>query len=103
MNCDVFSVGVIFHVLLFGEGVFPGKGHHDILRLNKKCEINYLHKRYDQIDIDAKDLLMKMIDKDPTSRWNINKILAHDFFCIDYELPYPKLFKDSSTETGEIK
>jgi calcium-dependent protein kinase len=35
----VFSAGVIFHILLLGEGVFPGKGHLDILRLNKLNDI----------------------------------------------------------------
>lgn len=56
-KCDVFSAGVIFHVLLFGEGLFTGSGHQEILKLNKICEINYLHKKYEAIDQDAKDLL----------------------------------------------
>lgn len=37
--CDVFSVGVIFHLLLMGEGVFPGKGHLELLKKNKECDI----------------------------------------------------------------
>jgi calcium/calmodulin-dependent protein kinase I len=33
--CDIFSIGAIFHLLLLGEGIFPGKGHLELLKLNK--------------------------------------------------------------------
>lgn len=31
-KCDVFSAGVIFHILLLGEGLFNGNGHVEILK-----------------------------------------------------------------------
>jgi len=34
-QCDIFSAGIIFHILLLGEGLFAGNGHLDILKLNK--------------------------------------------------------------------
>ena len=48
--CDIFSAGVIFHILLFGEGLFKGESHSEILKLNKICEINLTLKIYDTID-----------------------------------------------------
>ena len=63
--CDIFSAGVIFHHLLFGESIFAGRGHHDILRLNKKCEIDLSHARYKMMDPQTRDLFIKMIEKDP--------------------------------------
>lgn len=69
---------------LFGEGLFPGKGHTDILKQNKKCEINFNHKKYDIIDRDAKDLLFKMIDKDPISRITAEESLKHDYFLNEF-------------------
>ena len=44
--CDVFSVGVIFHIILIGEGLFLGKQFNEVLKLNKKCEIDKDHMRY---------------------------------------------------------
>lgn len=66
---------------LFGEGVFAGKGHVDILKLNKKCEINHAHKKYDMIDPEAKDLLFKLIEKEPNARLSAAEALHHPFFA----------------------
>lgn len=35
--CDMFSVGVIFHILLTQEAVFPGKKFNEVLKKNKAC------------------------------------------------------------------
>jgi serine/threonine protein kinase len=35
--CDVFSIGVIFHILLTGESVFVGKKFNEVLKKNKVC------------------------------------------------------------------
>ena len=31
-KCDIFSAGVIFHILLLGESLFTGRGHLELLR-----------------------------------------------------------------------
>ncbi len=47
----MFSVGVIFHNLLTGEAVFPGKKFNDVLKKNKACEIDFSKKEYDNLSI----------------------------------------------------
>lgn len=32
LRCDIFSAGIIFHILLLGESLFGGKGHLELLR-----------------------------------------------------------------------
>jgi serine/threonine protein kinase len=39
--CDVFSLGVIFHVLLMGNSPFPGKTYNEVLAQNRACNINF--------------------------------------------------------------
>ena len=34
---DVFSAGLIFHYLLFGHSIFPGKKYNEILNQNRAC------------------------------------------------------------------
>ena len=34
---DVFSAGLIFHYLLFGQSIFPGKKYNEILSQNRAC------------------------------------------------------------------
>jgi len=35
--CDIFSLGLIFHVLLFVESVFKGKTYNEVLKENRTC------------------------------------------------------------------
>ena len=55
--CDMFSIGVIFHILLTGEAVFPGKKFNDVLKKNKICEINWNKKEYENLNANCKNLL----------------------------------------------
>lgn len=37
---DVFSVGLIFYILLMGRSVFPGRTYNDVLTQNRACDFN---------------------------------------------------------------
>jgi serine/threonine protein kinase len=39
--CDMFSLGVIFHILLLGKSPFPGKTYNEVLSQNRGCNINF--------------------------------------------------------------
>ena len=34
---DVFSAGLIFHYLLMGKSIFPGKKYNEIVAQNRSC------------------------------------------------------------------
>ena len=80
----MFSVGVIFHILLTGEGVFPGKQFNEVLKLNKACVIDWNHYKYDFLQQEefhlAGDLLKKMLEKNPALRITAKKALNHEYF-----------------------
>lgn len=40
-----------------GEGVFPGKGHVELLKKNKECDIDPSLVKYDILDPITKDIL----------------------------------------------
>ncbi len=58
---DVFSAGVVFHVLLMGRYLFDGKDAQTVFQNNKKMNINLLKAEYINIDKNAYDLLSKML------------------------------------------
>ncbi|CAD8139593.1 unnamed protein product [Paramecium pentaurelia] len=60
--CDIFSAGSVFFKLLTGRDLFPGTGFNYVLQLNKK------------------ELVQKMLSKDPKMRPTANECLNHDFF-----------------------
>ena len=37
--CDVFSLGLIFHLLLLGRNAFPGTTYNDVLKQNRAASI----------------------------------------------------------------
>lgn len=39
--CDLFSVGVIFHILSLRKPPFPGKEYNEVLAQNRACNINF--------------------------------------------------------------
>lgn len=86
--CDIFSCGAVFHLLLTGEGLFPGTGHQELLKLNKECHIDLENERYKILSKEEKHLLYifylilssMMLEIDPTVRVTASKLLKHSYF-----------------------
>lgn len=79
-KADIFSAGVILYVLLTGRPVFRGLNMKEILIKNKQCEIEYPAKYWNKISDKAKDLVSKMLKKDPNERISAEQALNHCWF-----------------------
>ena len=82
-SSDIFSAGVILYVLLTGRPVFRGFNLNEILFKNKKCEIEYPAKYWSKISGKAKDLVSRMLTKDPKDRITTTEALKHAWFNQD--------------------
>ena len=49
-KCDIFSAGVIFHILLTGKKPFPGADYKEILRANRTCSIDFNAAIFNSVD-----------------------------------------------------
>lgn len=47
--CDVFSLGLIFYVLLTGKPAFPGKDYKDVLQQNRDCRIRFEGSHFENV------------------------------------------------------
>lgn len=63
--CDMFSLGLIFHILLLGVSAFPGRTYNDVLAQNRASNITFDGDEYQRLDPNALDLLVKMLKKSP--------------------------------------
>lgn len=78
--CDMFSLGLIFHILLLGISAFPGKTYNEVLAQNRASNISFEGKDYEKLDKHALDLMMKMLKKNPQERITAVDALAHPYF-----------------------
>ena len=78
--CDMFSLGLIFHLLLMGKSAFPGKNYDEVLSQNRASNINLKGEEYKKITPETLDLLEKMLKKNPKERITPHQALAHPYF-----------------------
>jgi serine/threonine protein kinase len=99
--CDIYSLGLIFHILLFGKSAFPGTTYNEVLAQNRAANIDLSGEEYKKWGEDAYDLLVKMLKKKPTERITADEALNHKYFTgMDVEYPesptLPTLARKSS-------
>lgn len=58
---DVFSAGVVFHVLLMGRYLFTGKDPKSVFEKNREMGFDLQRPEYEKVDSCAMDLLRKML------------------------------------------
>lgn len=65
---DIWSVGVITYILLSGRPPFGGKSKPDIFNSIKRNEVSFNHQIWQKITPEAKDFLLKALNKDKSKR-----------------------------------
>ncbi len=78
--CDMFSLGLIFHLLLLGRSVFKGKTYNEILNENRSCNFDLNDALYEKFDELTMDLLKKMLKINPEERITAEQALNHPYF-----------------------
>ena len=74
---DVWSAGVIFYELVFKDLPFIGFDQSSTIRLIINEEVVF---RSNNVSDDTKDLILKMLDKNPKTRITPQHALRHKFF-----------------------
>lgn len=67
-ECDIFSIGVIFHLLVCRRPLFGGSTFEEIYNNNRIINFNLNDDMYRGIDPLAMDLLKKMLAEKPEER-----------------------------------
>uniref|UniRef100_A0A4W5QCV8 Calcium/calmodulin-dependent protein kinase type IV n=1 Tax=Hucho hucho TaxID=62062 RepID=A0A4W5QCV8_9TELE len=75
---DVWSVGVITYILLCGfEPFFDERGDQYMFKRILNCEYEFVSPWWDNVSLNAKDLVRKLIVQDPNKRLTTLQALEH--------------------------
>ena len=81
--CDLYSLGLIFHILLFGKSAFPGRTYNEVLSQNRAANIDLTTQEYQSMiksQPQCMELLSLLLKKKPQDRITAEKALAHPYF-----------------------
>ncbi len=78
--CDIWSLGVIMHVMLSGFMPFTGGSTEDIFRSIKKCHLSFEHSVWNKVTPPGRDLLVKLLEPDENKRLTAAEALKHRWF-----------------------
>ena len=77
--CDVWSLGVLLHLLLTGNLPFVGKNQEEIFQIISSAPPNLNSPVYEKIP-QAKALVSRMLEKSPEKRITIPQIIKHPWY-----------------------
>ncbi|KAE9619530.1 putative protein kinase CAMK-CDPK family [Lupinus albus] len=76
-ECDVWSAGVIIYILLSGVPPFWDETEQGIFEQVLKGELDFISEPWPSISGSAKDLVRRMLIRDPKKRLTAHEVLCH--------------------------
>ncbi|EER98014.1 calcium-dependent protein kinase 17 [Sorghum bicolor] len=84
---DVWSAGVIVYILLSGVPPFWDESERGIFEQVLKGDLDFSSDPWPSISESAKDLVRKMLNRDPRKRLTAHEALCHPWVCVDGVAP----------------
>ncbi|CAD8192997.1 unnamed protein product [Paramecium octaurelia] len=98
--CDIYSLGLVFHLLLTGKPAFTGRSYTTIVNQNKEAKIQWKSSAFDIIPKAALNLLKRMLEADPKLRITAEEALQHNYFN-PYHIPNIAQFEDDNIDIDD--
>ena len=76
MEADMWSVGVILYIMLCGVPPFWAEEEEGIFAAIRSAKVDVFSGAWGSISADAKDLVMKLLTRDPAKRITPEKALS---------------------------
>ncbi|KAG2309141.1 hypothetical protein Bca52824_028889 [Brassica carinata] len=76
-EADIWSAGVMIYVLLSGSAPFWGETEEEIFNEVLEGELDLSSDPWPQVSESAKDLIRKMLERDPKQRLTAQQVLCH--------------------------
>ncbi|XP_046604377.1 serine/threonine-protein kinase 17B-like [Neodiprion virginianus] len=77
---DMWSVGVLLYVLLTGCSPFGGDSKQETFCNISRCRLDFPDDLFEDVSEEARDLMRKLMVKDPSERLTVTECLQHPWF-----------------------
>ena len=85
-KCDLWSCGVILYILLCGSPPFYGKNEKEIFHKILEGNFTFRHKIWNKISIEAKNLVLKLLQVNPAKRISAKDSLEDVWFKKNFSI-----------------
>ena len=79
-KCDLWSCGIILYILLCGSPPFYGKSEKEIFKKILDGNFTFRHKIWNKVSSEAKNLVLKLLQVNPTKRLSAKEALEDIWF-----------------------
>jgi calcium/calmodulin-dependent protein kinase I len=86
-KCDCWSLGIILYVMLCGFPPFYDEDEDLLFNAIKSCHYEFPSPYWDSVSDNAKDLISKLLCKNPEKRLAAEEILKHPWLVNNYNEP----------------
>nr|GMD92013.1 calcium-dependent protein kinase 26-like [Ipomoea batatas] len=86
-KADIWSAGVIVYILLSGAPPFCGESEDEIFDEVLQAKVEFKYDPWPQISDSAKDLVRRMLVRDPNKRLTAHEVLCHPWVQINGVAP----------------
>ncbi len=97
-KADIFSAGVVLYMLyppwsnasmgrLSGTPPFGSSSPMEVLYRNQNCDVKYEDERWNRVSVDGRDLVRRLLRKDPDTRPTAQNALLHPWLRAEDPIP----------------